>query len=153
MPAHAPVAASGDVAAIIPERVLDPGGDFGVNTNPTQAQVQSVIAAIIEEVQVNAGALIDDTLAAYATLTVATGAAAQVELAFTNDLSTDAQSKYAQLWAQYQTRLKWLDTAQQVINQGGSIGERDPRDAQFTLPLVNDPLQPMYPYTQAREQF
>lgn len=132
----APTAVSQDVANIIPERCADPSGDFTVSTNPKQASVNSIIAEIVQEVQAVVGASVDASLASFATLVVATGAAAQVELAFTNDLAADRESKYQQLQDLYGARLARLKQAQETLNSGGTLGDTEPRNAQFTLPDI-----------------
>lgn len=123
--ASAPASATADVAAIVPERVSDPGGDFTSTTNPTQEQVVAIVNQIVSEVQALCGLIIDDSLAAFATLVVATGAAAQVELGFTNDLGGDKTSKYEQLQALFEARLARLHDAQAVLNGGGTLGSED----------------------------
>lgn len=123
MPSSAPTATSADVARLILERVGDPGGDFSPTTHPTKDQVDELIAAVIQEVEARVGTTIDDSLASFGSLVVATGVAAQVELAFTSDVPRDTQSKYEQLQKLYMERLGILDDAQQAINAGAEPGD------------------------------
>ena len=135
----APTCTTAEVAAIIPERCLDSGGDFTTSTHPTAAQVGALITQIATEVMSVVGASVDSSLDSYAHLVVATGVAAQVELAFTNDVAQDANSKYEWLQDQYWGdgpdskggiggRLKLLADAQADIVAGGDLGTvEDPR--------------------------
>ncbi len=144
--ASAPAAATLDVATLIPERVSDPEGDFTSSTNPTQEQVSTLVDQIIGEVQALCGLTIDDSLASFATLVVATGAAAQVELGFTNDLGGDKTSKYEQLQALFEARLARLRDAQAVLNGGGTLGSDDPNvteNAYYTFPDTSTPGFPI----------
>lgn len=130
MPA-APTATSADVAAVVPERVLDPGGDFTPATEPTKVRVDQLIAQIVVEVQAVVGPLIPDALAAYATLVVATGAASLVELGLTNAGYRDAATKYEFLRDLYRGddpekvggMLKILDDSVRAANEGDTLGE------------------------------
>lgn len=146
-----PTAASLDVAALIPERVGSTGADFTAGTTPTQAQVLDLIAKTVEEVVAVVGPTIDSSLTAYATLVVATGSAARVELSFTNDVAGDPESKYRELWEQYWGKradgkpagmLALLADAQNKIADGGIPGISDPATpyAQFPLTSSTDPI-------------
>lgn len=123
MPSSAPTATSADVARLVLERVGDPGGDFTPSTHPTKDQVDELIAAVCEEVIARVGRTVDNTLSVFASLVVATGVAAQVELAFTSDVPRDTQSKYEQLQKLYMERLGILDDAQQAITAGEEPGD------------------------------
>jgi hypothetical protein len=148
--ASAPAAATADVASIIPERVSDPGGDFTSTTNPPQEQVQAIIGQLVAEVQALCGLTIDDSLKDFATLVVATGAAAQVELGFTNDLGGDKTSKYEQLDLLFEARLARLHDAQSVLNTGGTLGGVDdtiPENAYYTFPDTSTDTRFGFPIT------
>lgn len=154
----APTCASSDVARLLLTRVGDPGGDFSASTHPTAVQVAALIAQVVVEVQAVVGADVDPSLASLATLTVATGVAAQVELSFTDDDAEDPASKYAQLIALYWGegpdskngvggRLGLLAKAQADIDSGGDLGTvEDPRPwATFPDPaLVGAPVTSWY---------
>lgn len=141
----APTCTAADVAAIIPERALSAGGSFTNDTTPTLGEVQSLITQVAQEVIAAVGPDIDSSLASFAQLTVATGVAAQVELAFTDDLAKDVESKYTQLQRQYWGsgpdsrtgiggRLQLLADAQNKLNQGGESGIAGPESAQAIMP-------------------
>lgn len=127
----APTATSANVAAVVPERVTDPSGDFTISTNPTKARVDQLIAQVVVEVQAVVGPDVPAALADYATLVVATGAAALVELGATNAGYRDAPSKYEFLRDLYRGSnpdevggmLEILDGAIRAANSGGEIGD------------------------------
>lgn len=139
----APTCTSADVAELVPERVGSTGGDFTATTTPPQVKVNDLIAKTIQEVIAAVGPTVDSSLAAYATMVVATGAAARVELAFTNAMARDPQSKYAQLWSQYWGddpknvggMLKLLADAQSRVADGIATGVSD-----IVLPWGEFPL-------------
>lgn len=135
----APTATSADVARLLLERVGDPGGDFTATTHPTQAQVNGLIAQIVVEVQAVVGIDVDASLASYATLTVATGAAAMVELAFTSDADRE-DSKYVRLQSRYRGN-EWLVDPSKV---GGMLGtlQRAQADLAAGSPLGVDEGRP-----------
>lgn len=145
----APTCTSADVARLLLTRVGDPGGDFSPTTHPTKTQVDALILQVVVEVQAVVGTDIDASLAALATLTVATGVAAQVELAFTDDIAEDPDSKYEQFLALYWGdgpdsksgvggRLGLLAQAQADLDSGGDLGTvEDPRPwATFPDPVA-----------------
>lgn len=120
----APTCTSADVARLILERVGDPGGDFTVDTHPTQAQVTSTITNIATEVKAVVGATVADALDELAELVVAVGTAALIELAFTDsEGARDPQSKYGQLQARYELLLERLKVAQADVGSGDALGE------------------------------
>lgn len=141
----APTATSADVAAIVPERVTDPSGDFTALTNPTQGRVELLVAQIVQEVQAIVGSEIPDALTAYATLVIATGTAALVELGFTNSNARDTESKYEFLRDLYRGdkanevggMLAILDASIRAITEGGAEGDAAVGMPWATMPDLN----------------
>jgi hypothetical protein len=156
----APTCSTADVAALIPERCGATSGDFSGTTNPTATQVTSVIAQIAGEVMAVVGPTVDDSLTAFAKLVVATGAAAQVELSFTDQEARDTESKYEWLIDLYcggvtikagtngespmvGGRLALLADAAAKIAAGGTPGINDPATAYGVFPDLTFPVVPV----------
>ena len=146
----APTCSTADVATLLLDRVNTTGGDFTANTYPTQAKVTGLIAQVAGRVQARVGTLVDDSLTAFAKLVVATGVAAQVELAFTDDDGQDAQSKYQVLNKEFLDMLKELGDAESRIETGGDVEEGGIAFGQFSVP---DTSQFRYPMTRAMERW
>lgn len=135
---------SAQAATLVLDRVQDASGDFTTLTYPTKARVDALIVEIINEVQSRVGLLVDDQLAALATLTVATGVAAQIELSFSDqEEGQDAKSKYAAFKTSYDERLAMLaDAVVRLVEGGGLVPEGGKAWASFHVPDINDGTYP-----------
>lgn len=144
--------ASGDVALLVSQRVLDSTGsaltDFTTTTKPTKAQVDALAAMVANEVAAKAGAIpvtpID--LEPLARNVAAIGTAWWVEVSFYMD---DLRDHADTLRAQYETALTDLAEAADSVRTSGEEGS----GADQPLPVFGFPTAPTAPVTSWQTAF
>jgi hypothetical protein len=142
MPAPSWAPTHGEVAALIPQRVLTASGDtigtFGATSIPTDTQVTAIIADVCYEILAGCGT-IPSTLEDLAKATAKAGAAAQVELAF---FPSEPDSAYENLKALYESRRGILCPA---VAAGSGAGADETPLAQYNFPVLADNVETVDP--------
>lgn len=125
------------VAALIPTRTGGPNGEplggFSASTVPTEAQVFEIINGVVADVAGVIGALPTE-LAEMAKHCVTYEAAALVELQFYPDHGMSQYAPTDRLHDRYESALKRLKAAVELVNAGQPVGGTDSPAPVYSFP-------------------